>query len=330
MSHVQEIKRKKQNLELRSKIIRSIREFFWSKKYLEVESPTVLKLPGQEPYLSPMKLFIHNQNGEQFAGYLHTSPEYTMKKMLTAGFDKIFFLGKCFRNLESFGGYHNPEFTMLEWYRTGVNFNEIMDEAEELVNFLNSKIKNKSIGEFQRLHMRDLWQEYVGVNLDDYLEDKKMLELCLEKGFKPELDESYEDLFFRIFLNIVEPELAKLGAVIIHHYPAQMAALAKISKEDPRYAERFELCIDGIELANAFSELTDADDQLKRLEKERILRKKLNKDVYDIDGDFIEAVEKMPECAGIALGVDRLVQILLGCQEINDVIGLPGSVLFKK
>ena len=193
MSQIQHIKKNKDNLVLRAQIIKKVREFFWSKGFLEVETPIMVGLAGQEPYLSPMSLNIHNEKGEEHKAYLHTSPEYTMKKMLASGFENIFSICKCFRDNESFGGNHNPEFTMLEWYRVNTDFYKIMDDVEELILSLDSKISK-----FKRIHMRDLWKEHAGVNLDDYLEKEKMFELCVQKGFSPDTDEKYEDLFYRI------------------------------------------------------------------------------------------------------------------------------------
>lgn len=340
MTHRVHIQKNKEILEKRSQIVRKIREFFWSKAFLEVETPLLVRLPGQEPYLDPMKLSIADESGNAYDAYLHTSPEYTMKKMLAAGFGNIFSICKTFRDRESFGGDHNPEFTMLEWYREGVDFVEIMDDVEDLLKFLGFENNNQaclpdrqgsaiSDQVAERVHMRDLWKECVGVNLGEYLDTRNLVRLCNEKGFEAKETEPYEDLFYKIFLNLIEPKLKDRGVVIIHHYPAQMAALAKLSKEDPRYAERFELYIDGVEIANAFTELTDGVEQRKRLEEEREFRKQLGKDVYDFDEDFLEAVENLPDCAGIALGVDRLVQVLTGTKDINDVLSLPASLLFK-
>lgn len=335
----QHIAKNKEKLMLRANIIRKIREFFWSQNFIEVETANILALPGQEPYLSPMKLVIHNERGEKKKAYLHTSPEYAMKKMLASGFENIFSICKCYRDYESFGGVHNPEFTMVEWYRTNVDFYAIMDDVEELFEFVykrldkNLKSYNLNLKSFKRIHMRDLWQKYAGVNLNDYLKTEKMFELCIEKGFNPVTNEPFEDLFYRIFLNLIEPKLT--GYQIIHHYPAQMAALAKLSN-DTRYAERFEVYINGVEIANAFSELTDAKEQRKRLEEEQTIRQirqahyeqAQGRDVFEIDEDFIEAVGKMPQCAGIALGIDRFVQVLLGCKNIDDVLVLPMSKMF--
>jgi len=182
---------------------------------------------------------------------------------------------------------------------------------------------------FVRMQMRDLWKEVLDVDLDDYLNRDKMFELCVQKKYNPKEDESYEELFYRVFLNEMEPKLREIGNIIVYHYPAQMAALSKLYDDDPRYAERFEVYVDGMEIANAFSELTDAGEQLKRLQDEQEERRRLGKEIYDIDMEFIESLRNMPECAGIALGVDRFVQVLLGCKNINDVLVLPMSKLFS-
>lgn len=321
------IRNNKNNLILRSDIIKSIREFFWSKNFLEVETPLILALPGQEPYLSPIKVEVSDERNKKYQGYLHTSPEYTMKKMLAGGFADIFSICKCFRNNESFGGTHNPEFTMIEWYRAGVDFYKIMDDVEELFAVLSRKFGKNEGKKFIRISMRDLWKKYADADLDDYLHKEKMFTLCVEKGYKPKKDEKYEDLFYRIFLNEIETKL--IAPTIAHHYPAQMAALAKISDKDKKYAERFEVYVNGLEIANAFSELTDAKEQLERLKDEQKSRRLAGKDVYDIDMEFIEALKSMPKSAGIALGVDRLAQVFGGCQNIDDVLVLPMSKLFE-
>lgn len=177
--------------------------------------------------------------------------------------------------------------------------------------------------------MRDLWKEYVGVNLDDYLETETMFALCQERGYKPQPDERYEDVFYRIFLNEIEPRLIARGGVMIHHYPKQMAALAKMSETEIGYAERVEVYLNGLELANGFGELTDGAEQRKRLEEEKTLRHTLGKDVYPLDDDFVGAVQNMPPSTGMSIGVDRLVQYFTGCQNIDSVIALPASKLFE-
>lgn len=337
MSHVTQLSQQKPLLEARFAIIKAMRDWFSQAGFTEVDTPLLLCLPGQEPFLSHLRLDLHDETGKTFTGYLHTSPEYALKKMLAAGFEKIFSLGKVFRDYESFGGTHNPEFTLIEWYRSDSDFYSLMDDVQSLFSFLEEYLRTtKSLRtyeirtKFERVHMRELWREYVGVNLDEYLTREKMLELCRARGFSPDEKEGYEDLFYRIFLNEIEPKLAGRGGMIVHHYPLPMASLSRPSASDIGYAERVEVYIDGIELANGFSELIDPVEQERRLKEERELRRKLGKDVFDIDQDFIEAVGLMPPSAGFALGVDRLVQVLTGCKNINDVLVLPARSLFEE
>ncbi|OIO18955.1 MAG: EF-P lysine aminoacylase GenX [Candidatus Magasanikbacteria bacterium CG1_02_32_51] len=317
----------KEILEKRFEIIKLVREFFWSQNFIEVETPLLIKYPGQEPNISAIETIFHNEQKQDFRGFLHTSPEYTMKKMLAAGFTNIFFLGKTFRDEESFGGTHNPEFTMLEFYRTNADMFDLMGDVESLFEFILKKINFPNF-KFLRISMIELWQKTIAIDLDEYLTTEKMLELCKSKNYNVKDDESYEELFYRIFLNEIEPKLKDRGAVIVYNYPAQMASLSRLSEENPNYAQRFEVYIDGLELANAFSELTDKEEQLKRLQEEQKERERQGKKVYEIDMDFIEAVGQMPKSAGIALGVDRLVQILTSCQNIDNVLTLPLSKLF--
>jgi len=326
MNHVEHIQRNKVQLDARWQILRLIREYFWSENFTEVETPLLIRLPDQEPTIFPMKLQFHNEREENFTGYLHTSPEYALKKMLAAGYEKIFSLCKVFRDYESLGGTHNPEFTMIEWYRAQANFWEIMDDVENLFDFISQKITTAPKFSFERLHMREVWQKFAGVNLDEYLTTEKMFALCKQKGYNPAPDEAYEDVFYRIFLNEIEP---KLGTVILHHYPKQMAALAKMSDTEAGYAERFEVYVGGLEIANAFGELTDSTEQRARFEAQYKKRQETGEDVFAIDEDFVAAVEKMPATGGIALGVDRLVQLYTGCKDIDDVLVLPASKLFN-
>ncbi|PIZ95800.1 MAG: EF-P lysine aminoacylase GenX [Candidatus Magasanikbacteria bacterium CG_4_10_14_0_2_um_filter_33_14] len=339
MSQVFHIAKNKEILEKRFEIIKLIREFFWSRDFVEVEVPLIIKHPGQEPNISAIETIFHNEMKQEFRGYLHTSPEYTMKKMLAAGFTNIFYLGKTFRDEESFGGTHNPEFTMLEWYQVNSNMFDIMRDVEGLFKFIMERgmgnPEKLRIGtseersfNFERIEMKKLWKEIVNVDLDNYLTLEKMLELCKQKKYNIEDTESYEELFYRIFLQEIEPELKNMGAVIVYNYPSSMASLSRLSETDPNYAERFEVYIDGLELANAFSELTDKDEQLKRLQEEQQERERQGKKVYEIDMEFIEAVGQMPKSAGIALGVDRLIQVLTSCQNIDNVLTLPLSKLF--
>jgi lysyl-tRNA synthetase class 2 len=335
MSHIVHLSKNKKNLEYRFRILKLIRRFFESEQFTEVDAPEILALPGQEPNLQPMKVVVLDENKHEHVGYLHTSPEYVMKKMLTVGWDKIYYLGKCYRNQESFGGTHNPEFTMIEWYRTQVNYEKLMSDIEALWQYCVNNLPKLNIADnlkqpWKRVTMKELWQEKVGVNLDEYLTTESMRRLVIDHGYNPGEHESYEELFYRIFLNKIEAQLGFDAPTIVCEYPAVMASLSKLTP-DGKYAERFEAYINGIELANAFSELTDADEQLKRLVAEKEERARLGLDVFEVDNEFVEALRAgMPQSTGIALGVDRLIMLLLACSNINDVLVLPMSKLFNE
>ncbi len=332
-SHLAHIVTHKHQLDLRFEILRWTREYFWLNGFTEIETPLLLRLPGQEPYLSPMRVTLHNETGKEYLGYLHTSPEYTMKKMLAAGYTKIFSLGKVFRDYESFGGTHNPEFTMIEWYQANADMYTIMDDVEGLLQYLAKAISkhqdtHTNVITPSRSHMRELWSEYANINLDLNLTQETLYKTLKQRGLNVTPDEPYEDLFYRIFLNEIEPHLGKNGPQIVHHYPHPMAALSKHSTVDIGYAERFEVYWNGMELGNAFSELTDPVEQKNRLVEEQKQRKKAGKDVYDIDQEFTDALEHMPPSGGIAMGIDRIVSCLTSCQKIDDMLVLPASLLF--
>jgi lysyl-tRNA synthetase class 2 len=330
MSHVISIATKKQNILDRARILSEIRNFFVDEQILEITAPTLIKHPGQEPNLEPLKVTLTDDTKKQFPAFLHTSPEYTLKKCIAAGLGDVYSMGSAYRNHESFGGIHNPEFTMLEWYRTGTDMIILMDDIEALFARVSTLYPNTVCGvPLKRIHMRDVWQTYVGVNLDDYLDIKSMRTLVIERGYTALEQDSYEALFYTIFLQDIEPHLGMEAPTIIHHYPAPMAALSQLDPADIRYAQRFELYVQGVELANAFTELTDATEQRARLVKEQLERQVRGMTIFPIDEEFVDAVGQLPPCAGIALGVDRFVQLLLGCKTIDDVLVLPASKIFK-
>lgn len=329
MSQLFHIQKNKDNLILRSQIINAIRQFFIIQNFIEITAPALLRLPGQEPYLDVMSVNISDERDNSFDYYLHTSPEYTLKKVLGAGFEKIFSLGQVYRNKESFGGIHNPEFTMLEWYRNNTSFEKIISDCEDLITYIYKEVpgilKINKIKKIKRIHMRDLFKNILDINLDEYLTKSKLQELCIKLNHNIDKDnDEFEDLFFKIFLNNIEPNLGD-DPIIIHHYPKQLAALAKIDEKDNLYAERFELYINGVEIANAFSELCDSKEQESRFILEQEKRKKLNKKIYNIDQNLLASLDNLDKASGIALGVDRLILVLLGCKNIDDVLVLPMS-----
>ena len=318
-----------------------IRDFFAMEGFSEIETPLMVSAPGMEPNLSPFKTTLHDEKGNKTSAYLVTSPEYPCKKMLAAGMEKIFSLGKVFRNEEPYNSLagsivaHNPEFTMLEWYRAHADYTKIMDDIEHLVRYCYDAVngpmpmaRGLSFNDWERLSMKEAFAK-IGLDLDQILTRDTMAKAAVLKGYAVAPTDSFDDCFFKIFLSEIEPGLGIDHPTILYDYPIQMAALSRAKPNDPRYAERFEVYAGGLEIANAFSELTDAAEQRRRLEEERELRGKLGKDQPPVDDDFIEAVGQMPPSAGIALGVDRLVMLFAGVGTIEDVMLFPASELFN-
>lgn len=305
----------------RSETVKKIRQFFDERGYLEMHTPRLVGLPGQEPYLEPLWSEIKEADGTAHRGALITSPEYAMKRLLAAGFDKIYDLGPCFRNGEPWDGTHDTEFLMLEWYRKGISIHELMDETESLVREILRDAQDDK--PFRRMTVEQAMKEYAGVELNVLLGDREaMAAECRKHGQTVTEMDTWDDLFFKIFLSEVEPKLGKMPT-FLWHYPVSMAALAQKDPEDPRYALRVELYVGGLELANGFVELSDPIEQRKRFEEEQALRKSLGKETWPIDERFMEALPKMGEAAGIAFGVDRLVMLATGAKSISDIMPIP-------
>lgn len=308
----------------RSQIIQQIRNFFNKNNFTEVETPIMVKIPGMEPHLTPFETTF--TNGKKL--YLNTSPELQMKKLLGAGFGNIYQLTKVFRNGETGGPLHNPEFTMLEWYRENADYKNLMEDCENLVSevsriFLEKNPKNKIDFKkpWPKKSINELFIEHCKIDLLKNKTFEKLQTIAKNLNYDINGCHTWDDLFFKIFLNEIEPKLPKNKPIFVYDYPASQAALAKIKSGEPFFAERFELYINGIEIANAFSELIDAKEQRERLKSEQKLRKKLKKTVFDIDEEFLTGLEsiKLP-CAGIALGVDRLIMTFLGKKNIDEVL----------
>lgn len=320
-----------ENAKKRVRIFAFLRRFFTEREFLEVDTPLLVRLPGMEPYLDPFQTEFVSVFGERNPMYLITSPEYAMKKLLAAGYERIFQLGKCFRNKETGSDLHNPEFTLLEWYRIHANYEDLMRDTADLLRFLAGEIFGGSVFSYQGkkidvshveiFTMQEIFQKYTGIGREDFEDEKRFFayfELRYRSHHIP--DRNFQDLFFLVFLNEIERHLGFPHPVIVKDYPACMAALSKVRGN---YAERFELYIAGMELANAFSELTDGIEQRRRLEEERVLRRQLDKLDYPVDEKFIEAVSRMPESAGIALGADRLIMLFLDVKNIGEVAFFP-------
>jgi lysyl-tRNA synthetase class 2 len=315
---------------LRLEIERLTREFFWTQNFVEASTPIALRLAGQEPYLNPVPVKVGDPLNKEYQFYLRTSPEFALKKLLATGLKKIFEIGKCFRNYESFGGTHNTEFTMIEWYQSPGTYWDFMQDTENLFKYIGKKLaidklryRGKEIDfldRWDRASVKELWQKYIGVNLDDYLEIDNLKTLAKKRGYQVDGRDEYEDLFYKIFLNEIENHLGQDRPIFIYDYPTSMCSLS-LRCEDKRYAQRAELYIGGLEVANGFGELLDPIEQKKNLEKDKALRSKLGRETWEVDPDFIAALEAgIKPSGGIALGVDRMVLLFTGALDINEVI----------
>lgn len=333
------------NLITRSQIIATIRKFFSERQFIETDTPSLVRLPGMEPYLDVFKTrFEADFSADQKLSedmYLITSPEYAMKKLLVGGMGKIFQITKSFRNKETFSERHNPEFTILEWYRAYASYLEIMQDTEDLIKelwkcyggmdhqgdfelFRFHGVSMDLLGEWKRIRVIDAFKEYANIDEATFHDVDLFSEEVKKRGYGIPEVATFEDCFFMIFMNEIEPKLGFDKPTILYDYPVSMAALSKPCEGDSRFAERFELYIAGLEICNAFTELNDPVEQEKRLKIEREERAALGKEVYDVDGTFIEALKfGMPPSGGNALGVDRLIMLLTGEKDIRNVMWFP-------
>ncbi|MBI4433910.1 EF-P lysine aminoacylase GenX [Candidatus Uhrbacteria bacterium] len=322
----------------RAEILRGVRDFFWHQQFIEVETPVALSCPSQEPYLEPLRTTVHDARGNAHDAFLRMSPEFSLKKMMAAGVERVFEIGPVFRDGEPWGDTHNPEFTMIEWYRAHADYRQLMRDCEGLLLSLMPSSAAPTIcyqGQtidcalpWERLTMRKAWRRYARLDLDALLTRSAMARACHVKGYTVMPNDTFDDLFFKVHLTEVEPKLGRTRPTFLTDWPASMAALARKKPRDPRYAERVELYLGGLELANGFSELTDADEQLTRFRADQRLRKRLERIPYPIDHAFIAALRRMPPTAGIALGIDRLVMVLLDAATVDEVRWLPASELW--
>ena len=285
---------------MRAGIIQVIREFFIERDYLEVETPLRIPAPAPESNIDAIP---------SDGWFLHTSPELCMKRLLAAGYSKIFQISKCFRDRER-GSLHLPEFTLLEWYQAGIDYREMMNECEELFVFIARSLDRGDTISYQGTTI-DLKKPWIRLSVKDAFD--RYAPLSLEKTLE-------NDCFDEIMVDHIESHLAQDKPVFLYDYPIALASLSRPKKSDPSVAERFEIYMGGLELANAFSELTDGEEQRARFSKEREYRRQQGKETYPSPEHFLDALHTMPDSAGIALGVDRLVMIFTDKDTIDDVV----------
>ena len=316
-------------LRTRAQVQEGIRAFFRERQFLEVDPPIAQAYPNIDPNIFPVK--IADASGEAARFYLHTSPEPAMKKLLAAGSGDIFFLGKVFRDREG-SPLHSPEFTLLEWYRVGGDADAVMRDVEALVRTLARTIGGETVvhgggrripvdGPWPRWELDDAFRELLGAGMAD---EKGLREALDRKGLRPGAGESWEDLFHRACLDVVEPALAGRGACFLTGYPAPLAGMARLRPGRPAVSERFEGFVAGMEVANAFTELNDPLDQRQRFILQQKERKDKDEEQETIDEDFLTAMEYgMPPTGGLGVGIDRLVMLITGQESIREVILFP-------
>ncbi len=308
----------------RARCLAAVRAFFDGRGFLEVQTPHRVRCPGLEPHLRALPC------GEGWS--LITSPEYQMKRLLAAGLEQIYFLGACWRG-DEVGRHHLTEFCMLEWYRAWSSIEELMAETEELVAEVARRVAGGTrlsyAGQpldltppFARLTVAEAFRRHAGVELAGVTAVDELRRRVEAAGLGPFLpEEGFEAIASRVLVERVEPALAREGRpVLLHDFPAPLAALSRLRADDPTVAERFELYAGGLELANAFGELTDAAEQRRRLEEDQRARAASGAPVHALDERFLEALrEGMPPAAGIALGVDRLLMLVCDVTDIRRV-----------
>ncbi len=328
---------------LRDPVVDAVRAFFKGQGFREVETPLFVRYPGMEPYLEVFATTWTTARGEVHPGFLTTSPEYAMKKLLAAGLGPIFQICKSFRNGEEVSARHNPEFTILEWYRPHADYRDLMRDCEELFRAIARALDPAGGGAgwryggrwidftapWERLSVREAFRRYA--DADPFAEAPALVEVARAKGYPITPATTWEQAYHQIFLNEVEPYLGQTTPTFLYDYPIALAALARPRPDDPTVAERFELYVAGIEMANAFSELIDPAEQLRRLRAEQAERRALGKTFYEVDDDFIRALATgLPPSAGIALGVDRLVMLFADVASIREVLWFPADELFRR
>jgi len=315
------------NLQARARLQAALRQWFAGEGFVEVETPILQVSPGAEVHLAGFVTDWELPDGEERVRWLHSSPEFAMKKLLAGGVHKLFQFARVFRNAEG-SALHHPEFTMLEWYRAGVGYDAIMKDCATLLA-LTGVDELRWDGhvcdpraEPERLTVAEAFQRYAGVDLIATVGSAERL--AQASGVARHADDTWDDVFFRIRFDRIVHRLGMGRPTILCEYPIAMAALARAKPGDARVAERFELYVCGVELANAFGELTDPNIQRARLQADMDAKERLYGVRWPVDPDFLAALDHgLPDCAGVALGFDRLVMLATGAAHIEDVLWLP-------
>jgi lysyl-tRNA synthetase class 2 len=317
----------------RSRIAAALRAWLGREDFVEVETAILQASPGNETHLHAFSTELIAPDATRSRLFLHTSPEFAAKKLLAAGEPRLFTFARVFRNRER-GALHHPEFTMLEWYRANEPYDALMRDCAALLA-ITAETERTNIFTFrdriadpfampERLSVADAFGRYASIDLLATLDDRAALAAAARgQGIRVAADDTWSDIFSRVLVERIEPNLGIGCATILDEYPVSEAALARPCAHDRQVAERFELYVCGVEIANAFGELTDAAEQRRRFEAEMAEKERIHGERYPIDEDFLAALGAMPPASGIALGFDRLVMLATGAPRIEQVLWTP-------
>jgi lysyl-tRNA synthetase class 2 len=325
----------------RGRIKSAVRDWFLSQGFTEVETGCLQVSPGNEAHLHAFATELVGPDLSRRTLYLHTSPELACKKLLAAGEERIFSLGPVFRNRER-SALHAPEFTMLEWYRAEAPYEAVMRDAVTLLKLAADTVDTRLVSfrgitadpraDPELVTVAEAFERHAGIDLLASLSDgrhpsgrdrDRLAGMAESAGIAPRSEDTWSDIFAKVLTALVEPKLGDGRPTLLCEYPAYEAALARRTPHDARVAERFELYCCGVELANGFGELTDADEQRKRLEAEMVKKEWRYGERYPLDEDFFAALAQMPPASGCALGFDRLIMLAAGATHIDQVIWTP-------
>ena len=322
----------------RARIMAAMRGWFAAADFIEVDPAALQVSPGNEAHIAGFATDFVGLDGARQHFYLHSSPEFACKKLLAAGEPRLFALAHVFRNGER-SALHHPEFTMLEWYRAGETYEALMEDCARLIAVAAEAAGTRRLlwrgreadpfAKPERLPVAEAFARYAGIDLlatcpaEGPPDRDALARAASAAGVEPASDDSWSDIFSKVLVARIEHQLGIGRPTVLMDYPMAEAALARRSSRDPRVAERFELYACGVELANAFGELTDPVEQRLRFEQEMVERHRIYGEAYPLDEDFLAALEQMPEASGIALGFDRLVMLLTGASRIEQVIWTP-------
>jgi lysyl-tRNA synthetase class 2 len=319
----------------RARILAALREWFAVRDFVEVETSSLQVSPGNETHLHAFATDIVSPGGEPARRYLRTSPEFACKKLLCAGEPRIVEFARVFRNRER-GALHAPEFTMLEWYRAHAPYEALMEDCAAVIAVAAAAAGTKQLTFRGRetdpfaapeyLTVVEAFARHAAIDLAASLSGPDRAGLAAaaaEVGIRLADDDNWGDIFSRVLVERIEPRLGLGRATVLYEYPAALSALARPKASDPRVAERFELYISGVELANGFGELTDPVEQRRRLAAEMAEKERIYGERYPLDEDFLAALAEMPPASGVALGLDRLVMLATGAPHIDHVMWTP-------